>query len=482
MAPKFKTKPFNQKLSGRSLEPTINIGGGLSLLTGSAQLGTHGELLVDGGLSRTASVCGLPNHFKTSLMISMVVNAMGRFKHANLLFYECEGTGTTKRVSMVSTNNPEDPADYIANGRAVFTTLAEQTGTQFFEYYRAYCKEKEKEKKDYLVETPFYDVIGEKPIEIIYPSFCVIDSFSKFTTDAIDEMQKVAVGDSKGISIDQIDGREKKRIWALVPRLSLSSNTFFLTTAHVKNKNGREDPNDKYKEWGLKALPKHLQVVNVSTAWEFNTQDAFFCSRVKNLITDKKECEYPSDSDDKERVNNTELVAVTIVDLRNKNGKDGFPYEVVFNKSSGVDFSLTEYHNLRSNGYFGIGGTPQSQFNILYPDVKFARTTISGKLKKDRKLRRAMTIINDLWIIKNYWYNFDKDLLCTPEELYARIKDQGYNWDFILESTVDWWFPDGAYDDIYTLSTPELLKVAHGLTKPWWLKNKNIAEKAMVKL
>jgi hypothetical protein len=71
--------------------------------------------------------------------------------------------------------------------------------------------------------------------------------------------------------------------------------------------------------------------------------------------------------------------------------------------------------------------------------------------------------------MQRHWLDMNPKYRISPDELYVKIKEQGYDWDDILENTVDYYHQN---PDIkkHPLSTMELLKIALGERKPYWIK------------
>ena len=109
----------------------------------------------------------------------------------------------------------------------------------------------------------------------------------------------------------------------------------------------------------------------------------------------------------------------------------------------------------------------------LYPDVKLMRTTVRGICDADYLLQRAMEITSEMCQMQLIWKGdklADKYRI-TPEELYTRIKDKGYDWSVLL-NTRGYWVFEGSTDPLNFLSTMDLLKMANDEYHPYWLPKK----------
>jgi hypothetical protein len=126
---------------------------------------------------------------------------------------------------------------------------------------------------------------------------------------------------------------------------------------------------------------------------------------------------------------------------------------------------------MKSSGMFGLEGSVISHACVLYPECKVGRTTVWKKSIDDKKFYRALGICYQMWFMQTFWLKLDHKYRIPPQELYNKIKEQGIDWNDILENTVDYWFTN---PDIkkFTVSTMELLKIALGERKPYWLDKK----------
>ena len=75
--------------------------------------------------------------------------------------------------------------------------------------------------------------------------------------------------------------------------------------------------------------------------------------------------------------------------------------------------------------------------------------------------------------MQNLWLRLDPAYRMTPAELYVKIKDLGYDWDDLLENSVDYWHLNPDIKE-HTLTTMHLLRVANGEEQIPWAKNSKI--------
>lgn len=155
--------------------------------------------------------------------------------------------------------------------------------------------------------------------------------------------------------------------------------------------------------------------------------------------------------------------------FRNKSGLSGGDFFFIGSQSLGIQIGLTMYHACKTSKMWGLEGSAISHWCVLYPELKVGRTTVWDKTLSDDKFYRALTICYQMAHMQQIWLDLDKKYRITPKELYEKIKEQGYSWDDILENTVDYWHTNPRIAK-HPLSTMELLKIALGERKPYWIK------------
>jgi len=119
---------------------------------------------------------------------------------------------------------------------------------------------------------------------------------------------------------------------------------------------------------------------------------------------------------------------------------------------------------------FGIGGNVRTYHMMLLPDVKLQRTTVRGKIDTTPKLRRALELTMDLLMLREYYPVYSRmGLFMEPDELFVKIEEAGYDWNELLE-TRGWYTIDQYREDLpFYLSIVDLLKMANGQYKPYWM-------------
>lgn len=464
----------------------INVGAGLDIPTGSFLPGKYGEHMLNGGLGIVTGMTGKGNNFKTTTMEWMMGRAAARSSFdmdTDITVLDTESNKDHNRINrLLQANNLEfRDIDLFAEGRYTITDKADMYGEKWFSGLKKFLEEKEKNRKELLQETPFMSADKVNLVKIMQPTFSLIDSFSEFeTSNTGDMMEKNEIGDSGANTLYMRQGLDKTRLLMEYPKLGIGNQHYLLTTTHF----GKEGPqmgagpyapppekkmNSMRQGDAIKgAPPKYFFLVH----WLGHASGSTVL-KTKDGIVD-----YPVSVDDK-RVGDTDLWEVPINTLRSKTGPSSWSTSLVVSQTHGVLPSLTEFHMLRKSRW-GLVGNDQNYVNALLPEEKLSRTVIRRKLDTNAALRRATNIASELYQMSLY-HRHSRDIIMEPEELYAKIKEQGYNWDMILTKTRGWWKTNNSVHPLLPLSTMDLLNMATGRYTPYWLESdKNVIKKEYI--
>ena len=177
--------------------------------------------------------------------------------------------------------------------------------------------------------------------------------------------------------------------------------------------------------------------------------------------SDGKSCEYKvGDS-----TSPTELAELDMVLVRCKNNNSGNKMKFISSQSYGLLGGMTDYRQLATNGYFGLG-SPNKPANVFLPEIALPKTQVFKKLQ-DYKTARAMEIISELLFVQRYWSIRDSEInyMISPEELVANLRKTTYAIDDILNSR-SWWCYDEKFCPRPYLALPDIIEIASGNYKP----------------
>jgi hypothetical protein len=459
----------------------INIGATFDIPTGCYVKGQHGESLLLGGLGYLTGMTGIGNSFKSTIMHYQMLSAADRLSstaETHMDTYDTEINIHEHRLKALYSRFPSFSHRDLFNENIWTVTDKEQYyGDQWFEELKKYLKAKSDMGAKCEYTTPFLERDGTTLMKTIIPTFSEVDSFSAFETSDVAKIQEDnELGASGGNTIHMRQGLAKLRFLMEMPTLGAKSCHFTLLTAHLgKDIAMASGPHQAPPAKKLQHMRQGDKIKGVTDQFFFLTNNFWMTQSVTPLITKDRTPEYPSDKDDN-MSGDMDLNLITLKSLRGKAGPSGFTLEIVVSQTEGVLPSLTEFNYIKSTDRFGLEGNLQHYNLEIYPDVKLSRTTVRGKLDNDLKLQRAMNITSELCQMHQFYRSLSDELM-TAKQLYEGIKNQGYDWEFILTKTRGWWTVNNdKHPSLYYLSTLDLVRMARGTYHPYWLEadKKNI--------
>lgn len=468
------------------VKPMINIGAGFDIPTGNFLKGVHGQMVFNGGLGNLQAIVGIGNTFKSTIEHYMMVSAVARMgEEATLETYDTEVNIQPWHLSEMAKSVERvyrDEPSWIDTGRWRITNAALMIGDKWYDVFKEFLQAKIKDKKKYMVETPFEDGFNPgNPMKMIYPSYQEVDSLSKFATSDVTKMQDDnSLGDSGANTIHMRQGLQKTRFLDEIPNLAVGSNTYIMLTAHFGEKIEMDPRNPSMKL--LQHVKQGQKIKGVPQNFTFLMDNCWQTLSSTVLQNGDKTTLYPRTSDDKFQ-GDQDLNFVTLKQLRSKSGPSGIVWGVVVSQKEGVLPSLTEFHFLKTSQRFGLPGNDQNYVCCLCPDIKLSRTKIRQQLDKHPRLRRAVNILSEYLQMRTMWHGrLESKYFMDPQDIYDKIKEAGYDWDFILEHTRGWWTINQK-DHQLELSTLDILRMALGEYHPYWLEDdKKTVKKQYAKL
>lgn len=447
---------------------SYNLGCLRDIPTGDYIFGQHGESILNGGLGPVTGVVGIGNNFKSTYMHDMCLVVMSHFPPSTMDTYDTEVNMTMERLRELAGRQRDfNGENVIDNQRWRVTDKREHLGNEWYEILKDYINLKVAQGPKALHTTPFLDRDGVTLMKQLPPSISQIDSFSEFETQDVADMQlKNELGESGGNTIHMRQGLAKVRFLSDAPRLVARGNNPMLLTAHI----GKDIPMDPRSPpiKKLQFLKNGDKMKGVTDKFFFLTTNCWQCQNAAPLINDTtKSVEYPRKPTDN-MVGDTDLNELTLVLLRSKMGRSGLVMKILVSQEEGVLGSLSEFHYLRTNKYYGLGGNDRNYYSEFLPDVKLSRTTVRAKLDSDARLRRAIQISADLLQMSMLWHDAEEGMLCTPKELYDDLKAMGYDWSTLLD-TRPWWTYDNDRHPIPFLTTADLLRMRKKRYHPYWM-------------
>lgn len=476
------------------IKPSYNIGALLDIPTGVFLKGRHGEHILNGGLAAVTGVVGIGNNFKSTMMHYMMLQAMARFmwlpeeQRPTAGTYDTEMNVMKSRLAALADNiDGLEDLDVVGNEIWSITDKTLYFANEWYEVYRTYVKEKLKSAKQLELTTPFLDPKTGQLMPMLIPSFFEIDSFTEFESENVAEMQETnELGSSKANTLFMKQGMDKTRFLSDIPKHVHGANTPLLLSAHIGKMIGMDPHAAPIKK--TQFLKNGDVTKGTSDKFWFLILNGWQATNAAPYINDTtKGAEYPSSSDEVFK-GDTDLMIVNLLNLRSKVGPSGFILQLLISQKEGVLNSLSEFHYCKLNNRHGLGGNDRNYYLELMPEVALSRTTVRGKLHtrqsdpekelQRRRLRRAMNITSEMCQM-TYSSQYKEHLayMCTPLELYEKLKAKGYDWNVLLD-TRGWWTANNDDHPIPFLSTKDLLLMAQDKYFPYWMDEKTKQPKA----
>ena len=455
-----------------SVKPMINIGALFDVPTGKYEFGKYGESILNGGLGILTGIVGIGNNFKSTIAHYHGLSAMSKIMtvtESSMSTYDTECNIHEGRLRDLARMFFKDQ-DIIDTQNWVITDSTIYPGNKWYEKFKEFLDTKIQHKKELTFEYPFLDRDGKNCLKGLVPTFGEIDSLTEFTTEDVLKMQDDnEIGDSGANTLHMRLALAKTRMLMELPHRITPAFHYLICTAHLgKEVQMATGPIPTPSNKKLTYLKNNDKVKGVGDKFFFSLSNLWHSYNATPLINQStKGEEYPLFRDDP-RVGSTDLNVVTVRQLRSKSGRTGITLELIISQSEGVLPTLTEFHYIKNMNRFGLDGNNTNYHLTLYPDVNLTRTTIRSKINEDPLLARAINITSELCQIYQFM-NIDKDLVCTPQELYDDIKKLGYDWNVLL-NTRGWWTLNNDKHEIPFLSTMDLLRMRKELYKPYWLK------------
>lgn len=453
-----------------SVIPRFNTGCLLDIVTGHLVRGMKGEAIINGGLHHIEGGTGEANSAKTGLELFRIITVLANYVGSEATIYDVETTLPRDRIfQQVKHIAPELINEDGTIQNLELTTVAEYTGDKLFAAFKEYGEERPKLKADY-VETPIKDEITGEPIKVLPPSMLFIDSLTKFSTQAIDDIQeKNDIGDTGQNMLFMRDGLLKTQMLISFPSITVKNGLYFIMTAQL-GENKSLDPYSAPRQT-LSFLKSNLKLKRVPDEFRYNVHNLWYNFKMRPLVNSTtKAPEYPRNSEENQAKGDTDLQEIVVMNLRGKSGASGKPLTIVYSQSEGVKPWLTNFHYAKEAG-FGITNKKGDYTIDLYPDCKVGRTTIRNKLEEDVRLQAACKLTSDLLQVIEEWKHLPRDYVCDPKTLYEDIKAKGYDWNELLNSRSIYRFDQYTHHLPY-LSIIDLLDMRQGTYHPYWLEKK----------
>lgn len=472
-----------------AIKPRFNIGAGLDIPTGQWLKGKYGEYVLNGGFGHVTGMVGIGNNFKSTSLDGMELRAMS----CVLMSYRIPEKKSDRVLRPFDTNfseydtevntNEEHKQELVENipglaGRDFFdfekpmwriSDKTQYAGDEYFDKMKAFMLHKIKNTKAYEVFTPFLDRDGVTLFKMIMPTYGKVDSVTDFQSKVELAMQdKTKLGESDANTLHMKGGLVKTRLMSELPPLATAAAHYCGLTAQLGKELSIGAAPGQQPTKILQNLKGGDRIVGATRKFTFATTVCWNAANAAPLVDGDRKAEYADPNDEARQVGDTDLNKVVLTCLRNKNGQTGMNLLIIVSQRRGIQFSLTEFHNIREKGRYGIVGTGGNYNLALYPDCHITRNTIRDKIDNDQKLCNAIRYTSEMQQMQIFHVDLWTEYGVEPTELYASLKAKGYDWDLLL-SCRPWWALNNDVHPVPFLSTMDLLRMHKGEYHPYWM-------------
>ena len=453
----------------------INIGALFDIPTAAIVTGKHGEAIYNGGLGQITAIMGAGNNYKSTILHYMTLSAADKIMMTTdtaMTTYDTEVNTSLDRLETLASKFPNLPKNIITSDapKWAVTDKSMISANDWAVHMNKYTEAKAKEKKIINKFEAFNDPYTKKPLELPTPTFVEIDSLTEFEATSTMDMLTNDLDSSDTNTYAMKQGAFKTKFLSTLPRLSNTSNTYFLLTAHIGEKIDMATGPAKYNQptKKLQYLKGGDTIKGVSSKFTFLLNNAWF-AHTATLLNNKttRLSEYPRNKND---VATTDLNTVKLTQLRSKSGPSGYTLEIVVSQTEGVLPTLTEFHFIKESDRYGLTGNNTHYQIALVPEVTLNRNTVRENIDTNPKLRRAINIVSEILQL-SIFHNTRLEaegITCTPEELYNDIKALGYDWDMLL-NTRGYWVIDQYENKVPYLNTLDILRMRKEKYFPYFL-------------
>lgn len=436
-------------IQNAQMAPYINTGLIFDIALGSYERSFDRKWLLNGGIAPITAICGRAQTYKSTVTDSIIVQILLRHSLIECWKHDSEQqTFSLKRFETMADGK------LVAHERIRLTNATSLSFPEVMESIHKLCMHKEKNKKDYIVESPFTDFEGKR-VHIWVPTLIDIDSFSCMRTvqEAL-QSEKVGVEDSSRNMDDMYDGKVKRKFMLDITRMASKYGLYFLMTAHVDDQHDIDPRKPSQKQ--LQFLRHGDRLKSVGSQFEFLTNVLLQGTSPTPILDSNKGPEYPSGSTSGVDVNE---LAVKV--LRCKTNATGTQIPLVMSQHLGILGPLTNYHFLKNNEDFGFVKKGHNRYCMMTPDTLLHRNSVIDTLKDNYELCRALEILSQLKWISMYWNTKAQpvDIPETATEFVEKIHaSNSIKIEDILNSRGHWSYSEKTEDRPY-LSLYDILEL-----------------------
>jgi hypothetical protein len=434
--------------------------------------GDEGHMILNGGASATTGILGGPNQFKSTLADHMTYSPLDHYyDNATSMTFDTEDSKEYLAQEMRIPYQKRILQDGIfGNPRIWMTKQSIMFGDQYWDGIRKPFGEAKLKEKDPRVQTPFLNK-GKDLISILPPTFEQQDSFSRMNFGDVEKKFHNATVDSKDRNMEFTrPGLIKTRILSEMPTINPQHGFYTVMTAHLGE--------DMMLDAGYGATPKKVlanlgagqKIKGCPEQFLYLTNNLWFCANQKPHWDGDMTPWYGRNGEPGKK-GEKDVVEVKVMNLRGKAGASGSPFPMLASQALGFLPFLTMFNYLRADQkYFGMAAGNNTNMALDFvPDIKMTRNKVWETIDNDYRLQRALELTTGLCQIRNMMWHLGNVVMTPPEEIFRKLKEQGYDWDVILGETRGQWQFTNVKSEKKYLSALDLLRMYKGEWMPEWL-------------
>lgn len=401
-----------------SSEETVgfNTGTLFDLASGKFEQGIDGKWILDGGLSSmVAGFVGANGMYKTTFANSLIMRSMGIYDDAECIITDTENTIDRDKERARRMAEEFD----IKDNRIAWLKGVDYDLDSLYRLLKDIAAKKMAKRKEYLITTPFVDYKTGEALKVWKPTYIFIDSLTELVSSAEEELingeKGVGLGDKASNTVYMLDGNKKTMLIRTLRRLAQRCGLVIVCTGHYDKKIQMDmySPNPKETQFGK------MDYATKGCGPRFKFLTGLYVRTAAALLQDSnKGPMYPKGTTPASDINEVQVLLE-----RCKANNSGSIVPFIVSQSTGLLNTVTNYHYLKANNYYGMNGNKQRQQSVLLPDLTISRNTIRELSEANEQLRRALEVTAQLKFIKNNWVptNIPCDLSIEPQGLFDKL-------------------------------------------------------------
>lgn len=315
--------------------------------------------IVDGS---TNTIIGRSGSGKSTLLMQICGNIVRPFiekdMSTGLFIDDIEGSLPYARKEFLLGLTEEQISEYTVIRNSGITA------ENLYKRIKAIADEKINNEKEYIYDTDYYDIHGNRVFKMI-PTVYVVDSLPMLLPENLSDEEDLA-GSMAASSI----AKTNTMVFKQISQLCKKANIIFFTINHI------------LEEIQMGFIPKAAQISGLKQGERLpGGRAAIYLAnnmlRVDDTNTLKPDKDYGIDGS---------IISMTLVKSRTNATKKSIP--LIFNKTEGrFDEILSLFHLLKTEGVFSGAGAYQYLDDA--PDVKFSQRNFKDVLAKSPELQKA---------------------------------------------------------------------------------------------